>query len=159
MSNFHTKCPSGWLYSGDVSVVHGGTFYKIADLAEHETDFLAGGVSVEFVECSGVDGCDNQYRIERGSIWINPKIDLSREKLAQEFGWTLEDMPGDVLAINQLRAEYLKGYFGFDSDLREVVQIGKRPDDYANSPDNADTVLNGNCKIENYLIRNFLQGA
>lgn len=156
MANFHVKCPSGWLYSGDVSIQHGGTFYKVADLAEHETDFLKGGVSVEFVECRGVEGCDNQYNVERGSIWINPNIGLSREKLASEFGWSIDDMPDDVLTVNQLRAEYIKGYFGFDTDMRYVVQIGKKPDEYANSPAVADVILNGNCKIENYLVRTHL---
>lgn len=154
--NFHTRKVKGWEYTGDVNIEHGGLFLKTADLAQ-----LDGGAfdAVEYVECHGVDGCDNQYAVENGVIYCPAKRLPSPETMADEYGADILEHQGNALLWRQLQVEYVRAYYGTETDARYFVQLGKNPDEYANYPKTADVVLAHNAKIENYLIRNELKGV
>lgn len=165
-SNFHLHCPAGAIYSGDVSIEHGGTFYKVEDLLTLIREVKDGRTStsqfVSYVSACGHDDCANQYEIESGSYFIHADTPLpTREQVNEEFGWgpgRAEEMDEvwwamcvlDYLATIVHRAVK-------EPDVVWRVQIGKKPDEYCNRPweikedDWPNQILRGNTKIHNVV--------
>jgi hypothetical protein len=152
--NFHTRPVKGWTYTGDVNIEHGGLFLKTADLSQLDGDEFDW---VEYVECRGADGCDNQYAVENGVIYCPAKKLPTVEKMVEEYGADILEHQGNTLLWRQLQVEYVRGYYGTETNDRYFVQLGKNPDEYASNPETADVVLAHNAKIENYLIRKELK--
>lgn len=136
-----------WVNFGDCSIGHGQTW-----ISGNSTDDYADIVTV--LSGSDIGLGDNQYMIERGSVylgdqWYNALTCVGHDLVG----------PPEFLRI----AEAVNAYMGFDRDIYggfEIVQVGKEIDDWvANGTtcDDPDIVLHGNASIERYLERNYLQ--
>lgn len=103
---------------------------------------------------SDIGLADNQYLIERGSIYFSP--DNWNSALACLGDETI----GPPQFLDIAFAFYC--YQGFDRDYwrgSEVVQVGKNPDDWTargTTCDEPDVVLHGNASIEKYLAKEYL---
>lgn len=132
---------------GDISPEHGQVW--IAN--DGDTDFAP---VVEILSGSDIGLADNQYRIERGSIYFSPR---DWDAALATIGFDMIGPP-DFLTV----ALAFHAYGGFDRDTFggfEIVQVGKRPDDWTASGttcEDPDTILHGNASIARYLERNYL---
>jgi hypothetical protein len=132
---------------GDVSPQHGQTW-----ISPEGGDDCA--PVVEINSGSDIGLADNQYMIERGSIyffpnnWNNALACCGIDRIG----------PPEFLEI----AYGFKAYQGFDRDTWggfEIVQIGRKPDDWTASGTTCtdpDKVLHGNTSIRRYLEREYL---
>lgn len=167
-SNFHLNCPKNFVYSGDVNIEYGGTFYSLSGLREMMSSKEGGRLNsscfVSYLYVRGNDDCDNQYEFEEGSFFIHSGTELPlKADIEQEFGWKkghLDDCDPDNLAM--LTLQYLA-----DITYRAVrepdsvwrVQIGAKPDPLANHPweierdDWPNEILRGNAKIHCEVLR------
>ena len=138
---------SKYVNFGDVSPEHG----QIWIANEGDSDFAP---VVEILSGSDIGLADNQYMIQRGSIYFSP--DNWNAALAclgvDRIG------PPEFLEI----AYAFNAYQGFDRDTYggfEIVQVGKTLDDWTargTTCTEPDRVLHGNASIKRYLAREWL---
>ena len=131
---------------GDVSAQHGQFWIAFGD-----DDWAT---CVEITAGCEVGLADNQYRIEKGSIYFSPgHWDAALSVVGfDKIG------PPEYLEI----AYAFNAYMGFDRDTWgvEIVQIGKVMDDwtvFGTTCDDPNVVLHGNCSIDKYLRENWLE--
>lgn len=130
-----------WNYNGDVDLKEGGYFWRM----DSPTDDFA--TAVEVTPESVIDGPNNVFMIETGSIYFNPE---TRKSALDCCGY--ED--NDELTIDMLVDAY-KSYAGIECDGRDVIQIG--PQDVFNDvSDWNPEQIRGNWKLKNYVKRNYL---
>jgi hypothetical protein len=129
---------------GDMSVHHG----QIWIANDGGSDYA---LVVEILSGTDIGLADNQYRIETGSIYFSP----DSWNAALDCCGIDRIGPPDFLEI----AYAFNCYQGFDRDSFEIVQIGKKLDDWTaggTTCDDPDQVLHGNASISRYLEREYL---
>ena len=131
---------------GDVSPSYGQTWirYGGADYAECVT-IIAG---------SDVGLADNQYMIERGSIYFSPVNWDSALSCCDSGIYGPPTYAEVAYAFNACQGMDRDTFGGF-----AIVQIGKKPDDWTargTTCDTPDIVLHGNASIKKYLKENYL---
>lgn len=132
---------------GDVSPEHGQEWiaYGGDDYAEIVT--IRSGSDLQLA--------DNQYMIERGTIYFSPN---NWDSALSIYGFNEQVGPPEYWQV----AVAFNAYQGFDRDCWrgfEIVQVGKHPDDWTASGttcENPDVTLHGNASIEIYLKREYL---
>lgn len=137
---------SAWTNYGDVSPQHGQTWIRRGgdDYADCVT-ILSG---------SDIGLADNQYMIERGSIYFSPDNWNSALDCCDSgiYG------PPEYLDV----AYAFQAYQGIERDTFDgfaIVQVGKTLDDWTArgaSCEEPDCVLHGNASISRYLENNYL---
>ena len=138
---------TGYTNFGDVSISHGQVW--IAN--DGDSDFAP---VVETHSGADIGLADNQYRIERGTIYFSS----DNWNAAMQCCGIDRIGPPDFLEI----AYAFYAYQGFDRDCYggfEIVQVGKTLDDWTaagTTCHDPDTVLHGNARIEKYLAENYL---
>lgn len=142
---------NNWTNFGDVSPDHGQLW--ICDAYPDSTQDFA--ECVEIIGGSDIGLADNQYRIQRGSIYM--PLDDAR-KVASALGVIGKT---SSLATWIDKALAFHAYHGADPDYHgfEIVQHGKRLDDWTASGttcDAPDVVLHGNASLTKYLAQNWL---
>lgn len=132
---------------GDCSVHHGQVWIANAG----DSDFAP---VVEINSGSDIGLADNQYQIERGSIYFSPNC----WNAALDCSGIDRIGPPEFLEI----AQAFHSYHGMERDIWggfEIVQIGKKLDDWTASGTTCtepDKVLRGNASIRKYLEREYL---
>lgn len=135
-----------WRNYGDVSPEHGQTWIRYGDYDYAEC--------VEILSGSDIGLADNQYMIERGSIYFSP----DRWDDAMSCCDTGIYGPPEFADI----AYAFHAYQGMERDTWggfAIVQIGKTVDDWTaqgTTCDSPDIVLHGNASIARYLESNYL---
>ncbi len=129
---------------GDVSISHGQDWIAPGDWHD-----FADVVSIH----SGIDVgiADNQYRIEKGTVYLSP----ANWNAALDCCGVDTIGPPEFLQI----AEAFYRYQGVDRYAVEFVQVGKTLDDWTacgTTMVEPDKVLHGNASIEKYLHDNYL---
>jgi hypothetical protein len=133
-----------WKYSGDVSIEHGGLFWR-----EDGADDYVLAVCVS--PCSDAGGPTNMFWIEVGSIYM--PTDADKRKRALDCIGASSDKPARAELVHAFHA-----YSGIDADSRHTVQIGK-PDPYHSREWGGAEVtdqLRGNATLARF-VRKFLQ--
>ena len=128
-----------WLYTGDINLEHGGTFYRV----EGYTAYY-----VQIVPESDLGGPDNVFMICEGESQIS---DISKEAVdAFYYPDTKETYTAEEIAIVAV-------YEGnIEIHNRHFIRIGKH-DTYARRVSNWNPVqVNANWKLKNYIRKNFL---
>jgi hypothetical protein len=142
-----------WTNFGDISPWHGQLWIKNA-FVDNTDDFA------EVVEIIGPYDLEslayNQLMIIQGSIYIPLHDEAKVESALDVIGKT----PSLATWIDLALAFH--AYAGVEYDFEEVVQVGanldlkRRQELYNGSANEADIILHGNTKIENYLRKNQL---
>ena len=156
-----------WDYSGDVNLECGGTFFR------QGADWQRYGYvdAVRVTPCSDAGGQDNAFWVERLTINRPDSMAEIRDVLSI-YSYTIEGESGDIVephsgetiaianspAFDRVLIEACLSYGRYDKDYGETIQIGKRADEY-HSGDvvKPDLILRGNCKLENYVRKQFLK--
>lgn len=155
--NFHVNCPRKWHYSGDVSIEYGGQFFHAGDIQDGD----------DLVRCISVQrsGVSNQWVIRAGQVFLGQDGErlLPKEKLAEEFGWALDDLEtrsaGHTL-LRVLQVEQVYSNWGFEEGHQIILQLGKNYDPLASESDRypePDYILQHNARVENWLRNNILR--
>ena len=102
-----------WKYSGDISLEHGGMFWR----EDGADDYVC---AVEVTPCSDAGGPDNLFWVTVGSIYIPG--DAAERKSALDCIGVDSDKPSRWELVEAFRA-----YHGIEADCygSHVVQIGK----------------------------------
>ena len=134
-----------WKNFGDMSPQHGQTW-----ISGDSSDDFADVVSV--LCGSDVGLAENQYRLERGSIYLGGDWESAMDCVGFD---TIG--PPEFLEI----AYMVNAYRGYDRDHCggfDIVQIGKTLDDFTASGTTCDdaTILHGNTSIAKYIEREWL---
>lgn len=142
---------NNWSNFGDMSPEHGQTWIKNT-YPDSTQDFAE---CVEVISGSDVGLADNQYLIQRGSIYM-PLDD--KDKVESALG-VIDKTPSLATWIDKALAFH--AYHGMDLDTFggfEVVQVGKTLDDWTanGTTHESDTLLHGNASIEKYIRENYL---
>lgn len=164
--NFHTDCPKGWRYVGDVNLEYGGTFFKVADLEAFAADPVAND-SVEVVRVE--DTPWGWWLIESASLYLKGRT-LGAEGLSREYSLNLADLEADPLLLAQLEALFVLSVWGLEDPARMAVLIGAagnmaERDMFGDwhlvknglQPTPPLTKLPGNARLANYVRANYLK--
>jgi len=155
-----------WLYTGDIDLAQGGTFFKPID---DDNQIRA----VQVTPCSVAGGPDNLFLIEDGYLHAGG-IDEWQSAL-DVCGYTLKFFNGSAQiwdgstynAVGNpegatLLTDAVLGAKGFDDRQQTVIQIGKEDPFYdydrkggAWCPE-PDFVLHGNTRLHRYVAKHFL---
>ena len=135
-----------WRNFGDVSPGYGQTW-----IAPGGDDYAR---IVSVLSGSEIGLADNQYVIERGSIYFSP----------QEWNSALDCCGMDIIGPPEYAeiAYAFNAYMGFDRDIWggfQIVQVGKKPDYWTaagTTCEDPDVILHGNANISRYLEAEFL---
>lgn len=154
------------VYSGDVNIEHGGTWYKIDPTGWDEYGYCS---AIRVTPCSDAGAQSNAWWIEELTV-IKPRSEEELKNVLSCCGWIHEDDRGIVLShgaketvvkpgtkeYRRLIAECCVGYGIYDVDRSETVQIGQHAED---SNEHAEkTILRANASLERYVKRNFVRG-
>lgn len=128
-----------WLYTGDINLECGGTFYRVEDNTAYY---------VQIVPESDVGGPDNVFMICEGEC----QLDAITKDSVDEFyrpdtkeTYTAEEIA--IVAVYEGHIEIKESHF---------IRIGKH-DIYARRVSNWNPVqVNANWKLKNYIRKNFL---
>ena len=134
-----------WNYVGDVSLRHGGYYWREDDADDYV-------LAVEIIPCSDAGGPDNLFWINEGSIYITPE----RAAAALE---SYVDNPADATRAQIVDA--VMGHYGMERDAETVLRIGpvEDPDDawrWEGMTAEPDVVLRGNAKLRRWVERECL---
>ena len=133
---------------GDASPAYGQTWIANDGAADYAP-------VVEIMSGADIGLADNQYRIERGTIYFSPN------------NWNAALSCSGIDRIGPPEffetACAFNAYQGFDRDTwggSEIVQVGRKPDDWTargTTCTEPDVILHGNASIRLYLKRNYLK--
>ena len=135
-----------WINFGDVSPDYGQTWIRYG--GDDSAD------CVTIVSGSDVGLADNQYMVERGSIYFSP-ANWNAALACCDSGIYGPPTYDEI-------AYAFHAYQGMDRDVWggfAIVQIGARPDDWTargSTCESPDVVLHGNASIRRYLAREYL---
>lgn len=139
----------GWTYSGDISLEHGGTFWKW----DGDPDYVE---AVRVTPCSDVGGPDNLFCIETGSIYFPSDDVKTRNAMLDTIGWYDHAAygPYPLWAI----VEAAQAYGGIERDQEHIVRIGAVDQFWTGHGWNPkpDEILPGNARLDNYVFREHL---
>ena len=154
------------VYSGDVNLEHGGTYFKIDPRDWDEYGYCS---AVRVQPCSDAGAQSNAWWIESFTV-LNPKGDDLKSILSfcgwsiAENGAIMDSYSGDIVAkagtqaFRHCVAEACVGYGKYDKDFSEVVQIGKISEfDSDREHVNPDRILRSNASLERYVRREFVR--
>lgn len=145
---YERAAKSGWTYSGDMNLEHGGTFWYWAG----DPDYVE---AVRVTPCSDGGGPDNLFCIETGSIYFGSD-DTGRRNAALECIGHDKNLIGPY-QIDQLVYAH-EAYHGIDPHVTYYVRIGKHEQGVGAESWNPepDVILPANARLENYLFREYL---
>ncbi len=135
---------------GDCSADHGQVWIK----NDGGDDFAP---VVEIMSGADIGLADNQYMIQRGSIYFSPD---NWDMILGHLDWRSRDRIGPPEFLEIAYGFY--SYQGFDRDTFggfEIVQVGRVLDDWTargTTCDNPDVILHGNASIEKYIAENYI---
>jgi hypothetical protein len=133
-----------------VNLECGGYFWRIGG-----SDWVE---CVEILPDSDLNGADNVFHVIDGSIYI-PDDPVKRKQALDCIGFE-----GDVSSADWSElVRAFHGYSGIDTDNITTVQIGpidpltNQISNYCVNAGSYLVQLRGNCKLKNYVKKNFLQ--
>lgn len=154
------------VYSGDVNIEYGGTWYKIDPTGWDEYGYCS---AIRVTPCSDAGAQSNAWWIEELTV-IKPNPDEVRDILnasgfyIDENGAIVSCYAGDILAekgtaqFRWVMAECCVSYGRYDIDRSETVQIGRKAEETDEHAEEPDTVLRADASLERYVKRNFVAG-
>jgi len=135
-----------WHRFGDLSMENGGGFYSFEGWP-HYVDVI------RVTPCSDAGGPDNQFWLERGTIFMGRKPE-ELKNARSIFGMDEDDYKKLSRATKRhFMAEAVLAAHGMDRDAHWTVQIGAEADNHQPGfdPITIDEVLRGNCSLEKYV--------
>lgn len=139
-----------WFRFGDLNMENGGGFYSFEGWP-HYIDII------RVTPCSDAGGPDNQFWIERGSLFM----ERSKEDFERALAMIGMDDADEWRRLSRATKRHAKtqavlGYYGMDRDSHWTIQIGAKAEPCSSSFTTLipDYVLRGNCSLENYIYEN-----
>lgn len=153
-----------WKYMGDVSLEHGGAFFR---LDSRNWDEYGYGEAVRVTPCSDAGGQDNAYWIEDITI-LKPERESELKSILDTIGLCMEDghlvdswrgttIKAGTAAFRLAIAYACLSYGKYDINQSETIQIGKDSPFYdGREPVRPDRILRANTSLERFVRREFL---
>lgn len=145
-----TATDKRWKYSGDISIRHGGYYWR----NDGWSDYV---LVVRVTPFSDAGGNDNEFWVEEGSLYIP---DDKPQEMGAAFsccGIAQEELNA-LTPVRRRRVivDCLIAYRGFDIDTTHNVRIGPAQPECREGPFSADTFLRANSSLRNWVRRNCL---
>lgn len=122
--NFHTDCPKGLLYTGDVNIEHGGVFIDFREESEKLAKAIEDGTEyrewLNYWEVAEFSMMDNQWQLDAGEFLV--AYDPKEEAKYHETHGKLPDsytLAAEAWAIWRWHETY-----GKDVYQSQLIQIG-----------------------------------
>jgi len=133
-----------WNYSGDINLCEGGLYWRESGYSDHV-------YAVRVTPCSDAGGPDNQFWIERGSIFLGNPAHIASALECSGIDPAKATRADIVLSVD--------AYMGLDGPDMYMVQIGARAETAGPGWGGAgepDFILRGNASLRRFIRREFL---
>ena len=149
--NFHTDCPKGFLYDGDVNIAHGGVFLStelIEGLMKAMKEFEPWNEWVDFWSVEEFSMMDNQWLLTAGTVLIT--YDACMEAKYMENHGKLPDdekLAAEAWMMWRYRETHAK-----DETESKLIQIGFDTTYHSSNPAVPDHVYHAHKKLHNVAL-------
>ena len=149
--NFHTDCPKGFLYDGDVSIAHGGVFLStelLESLMKAMKDFEPWNEWVNFWSVEEYSMMDNQWLLTAGTALITYDPCMEAEYI-ENHGKVPEDerLAAEAWMMWRYRETRAK-----DTDETRLIQIGFDTTYHSSNPAVPNYVYHAHKKLHNVAL-------